>query len=76
MLTSDQVIETNYLESRCALLEIAALLDHYDLTIERSSAPEHPPIMLECLRDAFALLADPQPSTNRTEQLLKLFAKV
>jgi len=76
MFTPQQVIDTDYLESRCALLEIAAMLDRYDVAAERSSAPAEDTTKLDCLRSALATLADPAPSTDRAERLLQLFATI
>ena len=75
MLKSNELIEQNFLESRCALMEIAAMLDHYEFTADQNAEPKNH-AMVECLRRACALLADPAPSSNRAEQLLKLFATV
>jgi hypothetical protein len=76
MLTPQQIIDDEYLVSRCALLEIAAMLDHHDFTVEKGATPAESSEKLDCLRDAMSLIADPQPSTDRAERLLKLFATV
>ena len=76
MLTPQKVIDTYYLESRCALLEIAAMLDRHDIATERTGAPASDTTKLECLRSALSLLAAPTPSTDRAERLLHLFASV
>jgi len=36
MLTPQQIIDSEYLESRCALLEIAAVLDRHDTAVNRT----------------------------------------
>lgn len=76
MLTPEQIIESEYLESRCSLLEIAAMLDRYYLAIERGSKIADNDEKLNCLREALALLAQEGNSTERAEQLLHLFATV
>jgi len=78
MLSPEQVIQSEYLESRCALLEIAAMLDRYDIAVERTGADPAPVKEIELLTEAFELLAKPSTSAssaNRAEQLLNLFAK-
>ena len=76
MLTPEQVIDSEYLESRCALLEIAAVFDRYEMALERSSAAVGNVDKLECLRKALKLIAETDETSNRAEQLLKLFATV
>ena len=76
MLKPQEVIDKDYLECRCALLEIAAMLDRYDLAVQRTTSPAENTEKLDCLREAFAMLADPASSTERAEQLLHLFATV
>ena len=76
MLTPQQVIESEYLESRCYLLEIAGVLDRYDLATEKTGRPAVNLEKVECLRNALELLSKPGSSTNRAEQLLHLFATV
>ena len=76
MLTPEQIIESEYLESRCSLLEIAAMLDRYYLAIERDSKITDNNEKVYCLREALALLAQEGNSIERAEQLLHLFATV
>ena len=76
MLTPQKIIDTYYLESRCDLLEIAAMFDRYDTAVEKNGAPAADTAKLECLRQALTLLAEDAPSTNRAERLLQLFATV
>lgn len=76
MHTPQQVIESEFLESRCSLLEIAATFDRHDAAMARTGEPAGQPEKQDCLRKALALLAKPELATNRTEQLLHLFATV
>ncbi len=73
MLTPQQVIDTYYLESRCMLLEIAAMLDRYDAAVARTGSPAENEAKLALLRDVMATLADPS-SKERTTVLLEAFA--
>ena len=36
MLTADKVLDHYYLDTRCMLIEIAALLDRYDRAVDRA----------------------------------------
>jgi len=76
MHTPKEIIDSEYLESRCALLEIAAAFDRHDIAVERTGTVANDTEKLDCLRSALALLAKPDSSTNRAEQLLHLFATV
>ena len=77
MLSPRQILDTYYLEARCDLLEVAALLDRYDAAVERLEATSDDEAKLELLRRALAQLADSTaPSGERTAALLELFAEV
>jgi hypothetical protein len=75
MLKPDEVLEKDYLDTRCMLLEIAATLDRLDSAAER----EHSPVPREDRRlreiyQSLELLVQ-QPSTaDRAERLLNLFS--
>lgn len=76
MLSSQQILDTYYLEARRDLLEIAALLDRYNLALEREDAPAlDENEKLTILRRALSQLADTDSSSStRTADLLELFA--
>jgi hypothetical protein len=74
MLTPQQVIDTYYLESRCMLIEIAAMLDRYDAAVARTCSAAPNEAKLELLRSAMTVLADPT-SQERATLLLEAFAK-
>ncbi|MFM7606267.1 MAG: hypothetical protein ACKO8Z_13870 [Prosthecobacter sp.] len=76
MLTPQQVIDTYFLESRCVLLEVAAMLDRYEDAMARSGTPAEKQEKLDGMRRALALLADPTPSATHTERLLEIFAEI
>ena len=76
MLTPKQTLDTYYLEARRDLLEIAALLDRYDASVEREGAAVDHDALLVTLRKALAHLADPDsPKGDRVDALLELFAE-
>ena len=76
MLTPQQVIDSEYLESRCALLEIAAMFDRYDRAVIRSGEAAQHTKKLECLRTALSVLAQSDHSEERAEKLLELVATI
>jgi hypothetical protein len=67
MLAADQVLDQYFLESRCQLVEIAAMLDRYD----RAGGEDDDRLTL--LYKALDLLADRTAGDNRAEQMLNLF---
>ena len=76
MLKPQNVIDTYYLEARCMILEIAAVFDRYDASVEREGTPAEDARKLQCLREAMQLTADPDEHNNRAEKLLQLFANI
>ena len=73
MLSAQQVVDRYFLDTRCMLIEIAAMLDRYD----RASAGEGegvPPPGLDKIREALRLLADPRGGPDRAERVLRLFS--
>ena len=78
MLSPQQILDTYYLEARRDLLEIAALLDRYDEALKRkdiSTTNEDEKLIM--IRRALSQLAYANsPSSNRTADLLNLFATI
>ena len=73
MLTTGEVLDQNYLETRCQLLEIAATLDRHDHA--RQAGQDQPQDgRLELICRALAQLAQRQVATDRSERLLNLFS--
>ena len=73
MLQPQQVIDTYFLDARCMLLEIAAMLDRYDAAVARAGSPAEDEAKLALLRQSMSVLADPS-STERATLLLEAFA--
>ncbi len=75
MLSPQQVLDKDFLDVRCMLLEIAATLDRYDEAVDHV---DRPPLdsdpRLEKLDRALAILAQPQAVLGRAETLLRLFS--
>ncbi len=70
MFTSEQVLDAYFLENRCVLLDLAAMLDRYDRAGDPS--PEDP--RLEMIYRALSLLVDRGATPDRTERLQILFS--
>ncbi len=75
MLTAGEVVDTYFLEMRCALLELAATLDRCDLAAEAGSdATAVKDVRLGKIYQSLALLAERETSPDRAERLLNLFS--
>ncbi len=73
MLTPHQVLDHYYLEARCQLLEIAAMLDRHDFA-QREQGDQPSEARLERIYQSLAVLAQRQSATDRSERLLNLFS--
>ncbi len=75
MLSTGEVLDTYFLDTRCMLLEIAATLDRLDHAAEAGSdkAPMGDP-RLEKIYQSLALLAKKETTPDRAERLLNLFS--
>jgi hypothetical protein len=77
MLSPQKNLDTYFLEARRDLLEVAAMLDRYDRSVEKQGKKADDESRLNSLIEALALLSKKEhPKSNRTEQLLVHFAKV
>ncbi len=75
MLTPAEVVDEYYLEVRCKLLEIAAIMDRYDRSVQRGDgeALGDDPRLKQC-RESLAVLNSPQEEPNRAEQIALVFS--
>lgn len=74
MLSASQVVDKYFLETRCMLIEIAAMLDRCERARATSSnGQSKPDDRLELIRQSLKLLAQEDAGPNRSEQLLLLF---
>ena len=75
MLSPSQVIDEYYLEVRCKLLEIGAILDRYDRAVQRTGDHTHDgdERIAKCL-EALSVLAKDRSGTNRAEQIALVFS--
>jgi hypothetical protein len=75
MLKPDEVLEKDYLDTRCMLLEIAATLDRLDLAAEREhgAVPREDRRLREIYR-SLELLVEQPTTADRAERLLNLFS--
>jgi hypothetical protein len=73
MLAPDEVLNRYFLDARCQLLEIAAMLDRYDAG--RQGAPDSTgDKRLDLIYESLAMLAQREVTTERSERLLNLFS--
>jgi len=75
MLSTAEVLDTYFLDTRCMLLEIAATLDRLDHAAEAGSGETvagDP--RLRKIYDSLALLAEKETTPDRAERLLNLFS--
>ena len=76
MQTHQQVLENEFLEVRCMLIEIAAMLDRYDRATLRATEAAHADKRLEKIYQSLALLANRDTMADRSERLLNLFTEL
>lgn len=75
MLSTDEVLETYFLDTRCMLLEIGATLDRLDRAAEAGSdetSAGDP--RLQKIYQSLELLAEKETTPDRAERLLNLFS--
>jgi hypothetical protein len=65
-----EVLDHDFLEARCKILEIAAILDRIDRAPARHG--EHPDPRLDQLRQALGALVEPGP--GRAETIQRIFS--
>lgn len=74
MQTALQVLDREYLEARCSLLEIAAALDRIDRASDEAESSDFNDSRLDLLNQAIALLTEESHLPNRSERMLLLFS--
>jgi hypothetical protein len=75
MLTAERVLDEYFLDNRCMLLEIGAMLDRYDAACRRDGrSPGDADPRLEKIYASLAILADRGAAADRAERLLTLFS--
>lgn len=73
MQNPSEVLDSYYLDARCQLLEIAAMLDRYDRARDAGTGSSHDS-RIDLLYESLALLSQRDTSANRSERLLNLFS--
>jgi len=75
MLSPNQVIDEYYLEVRCKLLEIGAILDRYDRAVHRTGdhSGDGDERIAKCRRALSILTSDPA-GADRAEQVALVFS--
>ncbi len=72
MWSAPEVVEHYFLETRCALLDIAATLDRLDRATQPGTPVEDPRV--QQIYQALERLARRDTTPDRTERLLNLFS--
>ncbi len=75
MQTSQQVLENEFLEVRCMLVEIAATLDRYDRAPSGGTESTSGDPRLEKIHQALVMLTH-RDVNDRSERLLNLFTEL
>ena len=75
MLTPEKVLDNYFLDNRCMLIEIAAMLDRYDRSVDQQGKAAVDD-RLDQIYQALTLLADRDTSADRAERLLNLFSEL
>ena len=75
MQTALQVLDREFLEARCALVELAATLDRIDRAHDHEEgAGTFQDSRLDLLSEAISLLQEKSHLPNRSERMLLLFS--
>jgi hypothetical protein len=72
MQNASELLDREFLDTRCMLVEIAATLDRIDRAARRDGQRLQD-ARLNQIYQSLALLAEPSADDNRSEQLLMLF---
>ena len=65
-----EVLERDFLEIRCRILDVAAALDRLDRAVVPQGEPVHPDRRLTQIRQAIEALLEPGPGRSETVQRL------
>lgn len=75
MLSAEQVLDTYFLDARCMLIELAALLDRLDASAAEGGGSASSDKRLAAIHASLRILADPATAHDRAERLLRLFSE-
>lgn len=76
MLKPTEVLDKDFLDTRCMLLEIAATLDRLDAAVQRDeTAAVADDLRLQQIHQALQLLTEQETTPDRAERLLHLFSE-
>ncbi|MGA2500006.1 MAG: hypothetical protein ABSH20_19890 [Tepidisphaeraceae bacterium] len=68
------VLDDGFLESRCMILELAAVFDRYDRALPAQDGAVAADPRLALLHQALAIMADPAPGSTRVQRILTLLS--
>jgi hypothetical protein len=74
MIDRNAVLEMDYLNCRCMLLELAAALDRYDRAPSMSAGEKPVDERETLLRQAIQILADHSDQPDRAKRMLQLMS--
>ena len=74
MQNPEQVLERYYLEARCKLLDLAAILDRYERSAGAGAWAEATDERIDRCRRAMAVLGASQSRPDRAEQVALIFS--
>ncbi|TWU35630.1 hypothetical protein Q31b_50650 [Novipirellula aureliae] len=74
MQKPEDVLDSYFLEARCHLLEIAAVLDRHDRACEDDSQRSSE-ARIDLMYESLAMLSQRGAAANRSERLLLLFSE-
>lgn len=74
MMNRNAVLEMDYLNCRCMLLELAAALDRYDRAPSASAGERPVDARKTLLRQAIRILADHSVEPDRVKRMLQLMS--
>jgi hypothetical protein len=74
MQKAKDVLDRYYLETRCALVELAATLDRLDRAPDAGGPEVADDPRIRHVYEALAILAEREAEPNRAERLLNLFS--
>jgi len=73
-MSPQQVLDQYFLNNRCMLLEIAAMLDRYDRAAKGGNGRAAGDLRLEKIYQSLDILADRRATPDRAERLLRLYS--
>ncbi len=74
LMNGDQVLDRYFLEVRCKLLDIAAIIDRYERSAGPGAWSDSTDRRIDRCRAALQALMDPSEQPNRAERIALIFS--